>query len=82
MLKVILLKHNTILSKINDAKDRFWDVVLIDLLINNNDRNEDNWGNSFYGKTSDERTKDIMSSEEKLLSSAINGITAYEDYNI
>ena len=94
------LKHNTILSKINDAKDRFWDVVLIDLLINNNDRNEDNWGiikyknedkyklspiydcgNSFYGKTSDERIKDIMSSEEKLLSSAINGITAYEDDN-
>ena len=38
------LEHNTILSKINNAKDRFWDVVLIDMLINNNDRNEDNWG--------------------------------------
>lgn len=94
------LKHNTILSKIKEAKDRFWDVVLIDMLINNNDRNEDNWGiikykkedeyklspiydcgNSFYGKTSDDRIKDIMTSEEKLLSSAINGITAYEDNN-
>ncbi len=94
------LNHNTILSKINDAKDRFWDVVLVDLLINNNDRNEDNWGvikyknedkyklspiydcgNSFYGKTSDERIIDIMSSNEKLTSSAINGISAYEDDN-
>ncbi len=94
------LKHNTVLSKIKNAKDRFWDVVLIDMLINNNDRNEDNWGiikykkedsyklspiydcgNSFYGKTSDERIIDIMSSEEKLMSSSLNGITAYEDDN-
>lgn len=94
------LKHNTVLSKIKNAKDRFWDVVLIDVLINNNDRNEDNWGiikykkedsyklspiydcgNSFYGKTSDERIADIMSSEEKLMSSSLNGITAYEDDN-
>jgi len=94
------LKHNTVLSKIKNAKDRFWDVVLIDMLINNNDRNEDNWGiikykkedsyklspiydcgNSFYGKTSDERIADIMSSEEKLMSSSLNGITAYEDDN-
>ena len=94
------LDSNTILSKINDAKERFWDVVLIDMLINNNDRNEDNWGvikfkkedtyklspiydcgNSFYGKTSDERIIDIMSNEERLISSALNGITAYEDDN-
>lgn len=94
------LKHNTVLSEIKNAKDRFWDVVLIDMLINNNDRNEDNWGiikykkensyklspiydcgNSFYGKTSDERITDIMSSEEKLMSSSLNGITAYEDDN-
>ena len=94
------LNHNTILSKIKEAKSRFWDVVLIDMLINNNDRNEDNWGiikfknenkytlspiydcgNCFYGKTSDDRIKDIMSSNEKLLSSSLNGITAYEDDN-
>lgn len=92
------LNHNTILSKISDAKNRFWDVVLIDMLINNNDRNEDNWGvikfrkedkcilspiydcgNSFYSKTSDERIVEIMADEKRLFSSAINGITAYED---
>ena len=47
------LKHNTVLSKIKNAKDRFWDVVLIDMLINNNDRNEDNWGIIKYKKDVD-----------------------------
>ena len=70
------------------------------MLINNNDRNEDNWGiikykkeneynlapiydcgNCFYGKSSDEKIGLIMSSEERLNSSALNGITAYEDDN-
>ena len=41
---IFQLEHNTVLSKIAKAKERFWDVVVIDLLINNNDRNEDNWG--------------------------------------
>ena len=94
------LEHNTILSRIPNAKDRFWDVALIDMLINNNDRNEDNWGvikykkedlyklapvydcgNCFYGKTSDEKIETIISDVERLNSSAINGITAYEDDN-
>jgi hypothetical protein len=44
------LEHNTILSLIPNAKDRFWDVALIDMLINNNDRNEDNWGVIKYKK--------------------------------
>ena len=38
------LKYNTALSSINNATQFFWDVLIIDLLINNNDRNEDNWG--------------------------------------
>ena len=97
---IFQLKNNTILGSIDDAWDRFWDVVIIDMLINNNDRNEDNWGvikykkeneyklapiydcgNCFYGKTSDDRIKSILDSTEKLKSSAINGITAYEDDN-
>ena len=68
------------------------------MLINNNDRNEDNWGvvkykkekiyilapifdcgNCFYGKASEERIASILEDENKLFSSAINGITAYED---
>ena len=92
------LNNNTILSRIKNAKNRFWDVVLIDMLINNNDRNEDNWGvikykrentyemspvydcgNAFYGKTSEERIIEIMNNNERLFSSAVNGITAYED---
>ena len=95
---IFQLDHNSALSNIKGCKERFWDVVLIDMLINNNDRNEDNWGviknkidnsyclspiydcgNCFYGKTSDERIKEIMSDKEKLFSSALNGITAYEN---
>ena len=41
---IFQLDNNTVLSKIDDAVNRFWDVVVIDFLINNNDRNEDNWG--------------------------------------
>ena len=95
---IFQLKYNTILSTIKEAEERFWDVVLIDMLINNNDRNEDNWGvvkfkkekiyilapifdcgNCFYGKASEERIASILEDENKLFSSAINGITAYED---
>lgn len=95
---VFQLDHNSVLKNIENAKERFWDVVLIDMLINNNDRNEDNWGvikdkknnsyrlspiydcgNCFYGKTGEERIAEIMSDERKLISSALNGVTAYED---
>lgn len=38
------LENNTILKTIKGIKERFWETVIIDLLINNNDRNEDNWG--------------------------------------
>lgn len=95
---IFQLNNNTILSEIDNAKQRFWDVVVIDALINNNDRNEDNWGvikfkkenkyimapiydcgNSFYGKTSEERIVEILSDQDKLRSSSLNGITAYED---
>lgn len=41
---IFQLDNNTVLSKLPEAKERFWDVVVIDYLINNNDRNEDNWG--------------------------------------
>lgn len=95
---VFQLEHNAVLKNIKNAKERFWDVAIIDMLINNNDRNEDNWGvikdknnnsyrlapiydcgNCFYGKTSEERINEILKDEAKLLSSALNGVTAYED---
>lgn len=41
---IFQLNNNTILKDIPNVKERFWDTVVIDLLINNNDRNEDNWG--------------------------------------
>ena len=41
---IFQLDHNTILSTIPLIKEKFRDMVLIDALINNNNRNEDNWG--------------------------------------
>ncbi len=95
---IFQLDHNDALSKITNAKERFFEVLVIDMLINNNDRNEDNWGvikfkdtntyklapiydcgNSFYGKASDDKIDILLQDETKLRSSALNGITAYED---
>lgn len=38
------LDKNEVLSKIPNVKAWFWEVAIIDILINNTDRNEDNWG--------------------------------------
>ncbi len=49
---VFQLDHNEVLSKIKDAKKRFFEVFIIDMLINNSDRNEDNWGAIKFKNTS------------------------------
>ena len=41
---LLQLDYNPILSHVSGLKDLFWDMVLIDGLINNNDRNNGNWG--------------------------------------
>ena len=38
------IKYNDILSKVPGIEKRFWDMVVVDALINNNDRNNSNWG--------------------------------------
>lgn len=38
------LQYNPILSRIPKIEERFWDMVVIDIFINNNDRNNGNWG--------------------------------------
>ena len=38
------LRYNPVLSKMDGLLERFWDCVVIDILINNNDRNSGNWG--------------------------------------
>jgi len=38
------LKNNTILSKVSGVTQRFWETAVIDILIDNNDRNNGNWG--------------------------------------
>ena len=41
---IIQLNYNPALKEIPDIKDRFWEQFIVDLLINNNDRNNGNWG--------------------------------------
>lgn len=41
---LLQLKYNPVLSKVNGIEKRFWEQILVDMLINNNDRNNGNWG--------------------------------------
>lgn len=40
----IHLENNPVLSTVSGLTKRFWDCVIVDGLINNNDRNNGNWG--------------------------------------
>ena len=41
---LIVMNNNTYFKKVPELKNRFWDMFVIDALINNNDRNYNNWG--------------------------------------
>lgn len=41
---LIHLQYNPILSQVHGITERFWECAVIDCLINNNDRNNGNWG--------------------------------------
>ena len=41
---LVLMENNPYFKKIPNLKIRFWDMFIIDAFINNNDRNEGNWG--------------------------------------
>lgn len=41
---MIHLEYNPVLLQVPGLKERFWECAVIDLLINNNDRNNGNWG--------------------------------------
>jgi len=37
-------EHNPILQRVDGIIERFWDTVVVDIFIGNNDRNNGNWG--------------------------------------
>lgn len=41
---LIHFEYNPIFKKIPSLEDRFWETSLVDILINNSDRNSGNWG--------------------------------------
>ena len=40
----LYLTYNPLLQHVPEASKRFWDMVVVDILIDNNDRNNGNWG--------------------------------------
>lgn len=42
--QLLHLQHNPTLKKVNGTTERFWDMVVVDIFIDNNDRNNGNWG--------------------------------------
>lgn len=45
------LDENRRLRNIPGLKEHFWDMSVVDILIDNNDRNNGNWGLVFNGQT-------------------------------
>ena len=41
---IIIMNNNSYFKKIPELKMRFWDMFVVDALISNNDRNDNNWG--------------------------------------
>lgn len=41
---ILHLKYNPILQQTKGASERFWDMAVVDVLIDNSDRNNGNWG--------------------------------------
>ncbi|MBQ7140346.1 MAG: CtkA family protein [Bacilli bacterium] len=41
---LLIMEENPYFKSILELKERFWDMFVIDAFINNNDRNEGNWG--------------------------------------
>lgn len=41
---LIVINNNSYFKKVPELKERFWDMFIVDAFINNNDRNNNNWG--------------------------------------
>ncbi len=41
---LLIMQYNPIMKNLPGIEERFWNLFIIDILINNNDRNNGNWG--------------------------------------
>ena len=71
------MEQNPYFKSIPELKERFWDMFVIDAFINNNDRNEGNWGLVLNKETNELRLSPVFdngasfynkSNDEKLTS--------------
>ncbi|MBE6130599.1 MAG: CtkA family protein [Erysipelotrichaceae bacterium] len=93
---ILQFEMNDLFKQNTEIKDLFWEMLVIDFIINNNDRNKNNWGllfdketkiytpapiydngSSFVTKHNDDKLLGIMSTEEKMTNSVLNGMCYY-----
>lgn len=48
---LLQFKENSLFASYPESQDLFWEMMIIDCLINNNDRNKNNWGFLYNPKT-------------------------------
>lgn len=74
---LFIMENNSYFKSIKKLKLRFWDMFIIEAFINNNDRNETNWGLILNKDTNDLRISPVYdngasfynkSSDERLIS--------------
>lgn len=74
---LLIIEKNPYFKSIPELKDRFWDMFVTDAFLNNNDRNEGNWGLVLDKETKNIRIAPVFdngasfynkSSDDKLLS--------------
>ena len=74
---LLIMEQNPYFKSIPELKERFWDMFVIDAFINNNDRNEGNWGLVLNKETNELRLSPVFdngasfynkSNDEKLTS--------------
>lgn len=68
---MLIMEQNPYFKSIPELKERFWDMFVIDAFINNNDRNEGNWGLILNKDTNKLRLSPVFD----------NGASFYNKYN-
>ena len=69
---LIVMKNNRYFEKIPELKDRFWDMFIVDAFINNNDRNDNNWGLIINNETMELRISPVYDNGASFYSKSSN----------
>lgn len=68
----VIMNNNRYFKKVNKLKERFWDMFIVDALINNNDRNDNNWGLILNTETNELRIPPVYDNGASFYSKSSN----------